>query len=417
MIRTCGSASSGITSGFGLAIAKTIGSSFIFPSASAGMIPGPERPMNRSMPSITLGGLAGQALGVGDLRVPALHVRHAAVLVVGALGGDRAHAVAADHVGDPRLEHHLGHRDPGCPEADHEDPQRLDRLADDLQRVEERRHHDDRGAVLVVVEDRDVERLLEPVLDLEAARRGDVLEVDAAEGRRHELDGLHDLVGVLGVEADREGVDAGELLEQHRLALHHRHRRLGADVAEAEDRRAVGDHGDRVALDRVLEGLRAVGVDLLADAGDARRVGHREVVAGLQRVLVALLDLAAAVHLHRAVRVLEHLGAPGRADRAQDLLPVLPVAGVDRELAHSLALGAGAGHQVDSLQRPAGLGDRSGQLAERLLASVELDADRDAVLGLDGAHAIVLGWTLAGMGAAIVRRRGSPPWARHRSPR
>jgi hypothetical protein len=53
MIRTYGSASSGSTSGLGLAIAKTIGSSFILPSASAGMIPGPERPMNRSMPSIT----------------------------------------------------------------------------------------------------------------------------------------------------------------------------------------------------------------------------------------------------------------------------------------------------------------------------------------------------------------------------
>ena len=42
---------------------------------------------------------------------------------------------------------------------------------------------DDRRAVLVVVEDRDVEPLLHPPLDLEAARGADVLEVDAAEGR------------------------------------------------------------------------------------------------------------------------------------------------------------------------------------------------------------------------------------------
>ena len=67
-----------------------------------------------------------------------------------------------------------------------------------------------------------------------------------------------DLVGVLGVQADRERVDAAELLEEHRLALHHRHRGLGADVAEAEHGAAVGDDGDRVALDRVLEGLVAV---------------------------------------------------------------------------------------------------------------------------------------------------------------
>ena len=176
----------------------------------------------------------------------------------------------------------------------------------------------------------------------------------------------------------------GELLEQHRLALHHRHRRLGADVAEAEHGAAVGDDGDGVLLDRVLEGLGAVGVDVLADPGDARRVGHREVVARLQRVLVLDRDLAAAVHLHRAVDVVEDLGAAGRADRPQDPLPVLAVLGVDRELAHPLALAAGARHEVDALQLPARLGDRRGQFAQRLLPRVELDPDRDAVLGADG---------------------------------
>ena len=124
--------------------------------------------------------------------------------------------------------------------------------------------------------------------------------------RLHRLD---DLVGVLGVQADREGVDAGELLEEHRLALHDRHRRLGADVAEAEHGGAVGDDGDRVALDRVLEGLVAVLGDRHADARDARRVGHREVVARLQRLLVALLDLAADVQQERAVGGVDHAHA------------------------------------------------------------------------------------------------------------
>ena len=63
---------------------------------------------------------------------------------------------------------------------------------------------------------------------------------------------------------------------------------------------------------------------------------------------------------------------------------MLAVLGVDRELAHPLALAAGAGDEVDALQLPARLGDRSGQLAERLLPRVELDPDRDAVLGADG---------------------------------
>ena len=174
-------------------------------------------------------------------------------------------------------------RDARRAETDDQHLEILDAPARQLHRVQQRRHHDDRRAVLVVVEHRDIELRLEAILDLEAARRRDVLEVDAAEGRRDQLDVAHDLVGVGRVEADREGVDAGELLEQAALALHHRHRRARADVAEAEHRRAVGDDRHRVALDRVLEGLVLVFGDRLADARHARRVGHREVVARLQR--------------------------------------------------------------------------------------------------------------------------------------
>ena len=65
------------------------------------------------------------------------------------------------------------------------------------------------------------------------------------------------------------------------------------------------------------------------------------------------------MHLKRAVHVVEHAGAAGGADRAQDLLPVRLVAGVDRELADALALAAGAGNQVHALERAPRLGDLS----------------------------------------------------------
>ena len=110
-----------------------------------------------------------------------------------------------------------------------------------------------------------------------------------------------DLVDVLRGQAEREGVDAGELLEQQRLALHDGHRRLRPDVAEPEHRRAVGHDGDRVALDREGPGRARVLVDRLRHARDARRVGHREVVAGLDRHLRRDVDLAAQVQQERAV--------------------------------------------------------------------------------------------------------------------
>jgi hypothetical protein len=56
---------------------------------------------------------------------------------------------------------------------------------------------------------------------------------------------------------------------------------------------------------------------------------------------------------------------------------VLLVRRIDGELPDALALAAGTGHKVDPLQLPAGLSDRCGELAERLLARGALDADRD----------------------------------------
>ena len=119
--------------------------------------------------------------------------------------------------------------------------------------------------MLVVVEHRDLHPLLELRLDLEAFRPLDVLEIDAAEGRLqrgHRLD--HALDGV-GGDLDVEHVDAGEFLEQHRLAFHHRLGGQRADIAEAEHGGAVGDHGDQIGAD----GQRAASAGSLAIAMQA----------------------------------------------------------------------------------------------------------------------------------------------------
>ena len=56
------------------------------------------------------------------------------------------------------------------------------------------------------------------------------------------------------VDLDVEDVDAGEFLEQHRLAFHHRLGGERADIAEAEHGRAVGDHADQVGAAGVVGG-------------------------------------------------------------------------------------------------------------------------------------------------------------------
>ena len=88
------------------------------------------------------------------------------------------------------------------------------------------------------------------LLDDEAVRRLDVLEIDAAEGGPEIAHAVDELVDVLGVDLEVDGIDVGEALEQHRLAFHHRLGGERAEIAEAEDGGAVGDHRDQIAARR-----------------------------------------------------------------------------------------------------------------------------------------------------------------------
>ena len=242
----------------------------------------------------------------------------------GVVAGEQAGAVADDDVAGAAGEQQGDDRGARGAAAGDDDADVLEPLVHAAQRVGQRGEHDDRGTVLVVVEDRDVQALAEPGLDLEAARGGDVLEVDAAEAGGDHLDGLDDLVDVLGGQADRPGVDVGEPLEQRGLALHHRERRAGADVAEPEHRRAVGDDRDRVALDGQLGDVRGVGGQRRGDPADARGVGHREVVTVAERDLGGDLDLAADVQQEGPVGDLVDLDALDLLDAGDQLAGCAP---------------------------------------------------------------------------------------------
>ena len=186
-------ATSGWTSGVGLARPKMIDSGAIRATSSSGTVP-PETP------DVDVGAVehVGQRAGAAGLVGGHLGERALDRRQVAAPGVQDALAVGDREVLDAGVEQDLGDRDAGGAGAGDDHPGRLRVAAGQPERVGERGEGDDRGAVLVVVEDRDVEHRLEPVLDLEAARRGDVLEVDPAEARRQPGDGLDDLLDVGG---------------------------------------------------------------------------------------------------------------------------------------------------------------------------------------------------------------------------
>ena len=150
--------------------------------------------------------------------------------------------------------------------------------------VEDSRRHDDRRAMLVVMEDRDVHFGAKLFLDFETFRRLDVFEIDAAESRLECRYHIDDLVDFLGVDFDIEHIDIGEFLEQDGFAFHHGLGRERADIAEAENRSAVGDDCDEIGAARIVGCRCRILVNGQTWRGDAGRIGKGEVALISQRL-------------------------------------------------------------------------------------------------------------------------------------
>ena len=139
-------------------------------------------------------------------------------------------------------------------------------------------------AVLVVVEDRNPQCFPQRLLDEEALRRADVLEVDAADRRLQHLAEADDFVRILGGDLDVEDVDSGELLEEDALALHDRLGREWPDVPQPEDGRSIRNHRNQVPARRVAKGLVRAPMDGHARLGNARTVRQGQVPLGGNRL-------------------------------------------------------------------------------------------------------------------------------------
>ena len=131
--------------------------------------------------------------------------------------------------------------------------------------------------MLVVVEHRDLHALAQHFFDVETLRRLDILEIDPAERGLQRSDHLDQFHRIEFVHFDIEAVDAGEFLEQHRLAFHHRFRGERADGTQPEHRRAVGDDADEIATRGQVARLGRVAHDFLAGDCDPRGIGQRQV--------------------------------------------------------------------------------------------------------------------------------------------
>src|SRR6266498_2823673 len=126
-------------------------------------------------------------------RLPLIHALGATLI-------DHAFGIAEDDVvgceADRLEQHEAG--DAGSAGAVTHKLGRLDVAVGEIKRIDQAGGGNDRGAVLVVVEDGNVEQLPQPLLDEEAFRGANILEVDAAPALAQQLDAIDDLVKLLG---------------------------------------------------------------------------------------------------------------------------------------------------------------------------------------------------------------------------
>ena len=210
-----------------------------------------------------------------------------------AAGIDRAGTIAHDHILVPHAQRldQRGAGDGRGAGAVHHHPHLIERAPRQMAGIEQAGGGDDRGAVLIVMHHRDLHPLAQRLFDDEALRGLDVLQIDPAEARLHQRDRVDEGLRVFGVEFQVDRIDIGETLEQHRLAFHHRLRRQRAQIAEAKDGRAVGDHRDQIGPGGVARGERGVFGDGQHRDGDAGGIGQAQVALRRHRLAGDHLDL------------------------------------------------------------------------------------------------------------------------------
>ena len=132
--------------------------------------------------------------------------------------------------------------------------------------------------------------------------------------------------------------------------------------------------------------LSGSSVDRHAHAGDARRVGHREVVAGLHRHLVVHLDLAAQVHQEGAVGDVARSRRRGPPRTASTIRwPWSASGGRDGDVAHACTALVTRTRSIAPTS-PSASAIAAATRANEPGAGRELDAHRQAVggRGIDG---------------------------------
>ena len=132
--------------------------------------------------------------------------------------------------------------------------------------------------MLVIVEDRDFHALAQLLLDIEALRRFNIFEVNAAEGGLQAGNNFYQLIWIVFTDLQIEHIDVGKFLEENTLALHDRLCRQRADISQAQHRCTISNHAHEIGSGSERGHLFRFGNDFLTSRRNPWRIGHGEVI-------------------------------------------------------------------------------------------------------------------------------------------
>src|SRR5262245_7924471 len=178
-------------------------------------------------------------------------------------------------------------------------------LFNDLQGVKQRRERHNGRAMLIVMKHRDIDLVLQPLLDLEAAWCRNVFQVNPTEDRRNALDRIHNDARVFIANADWEGVNASKFFEQGAFPFHDGHGRCRDNVTESPHGSAVRDYGHRIFLDRQIEHVLWLIVNGHTDACHPWGVGHRQIIAIADGSTAVDFDFSTQMHQEGTIRLVQ----------------------------------------------------------------------------------------------------------------
>src|SRR5690606_4564426 len=158
----------------------------------------------------------------------------------------------------------------------------VDVLFLNFQRVDQAGRNNNSGAVLVIMEHRDVTNLFQHALDLKTLGRLDIFQVDTAEGLVDTHHGVDKVLRRFRFQLDIEHINTGKQLEENALAFHHWLGRQRTKITETQDGGTITDHRHQVALGGKAVGQLRLARNFAHRLGHTRTVGQGQIATGFR---------------------------------------------------------------------------------------------------------------------------------------